>query len=110
MPRLLSAGEVSDGLEKLKGWTAEGDFISKAYEFKTFMDGIEFVNDVAAVAEKLEHHPDIGIRYTHITLSLQTHSAGGVTNWDLQLAKAIDALGGKPSKPSPGSTGKRKSR
>jgi 4a-hydroxytetrahydrobiopterin dehydratase len=50
------------------------------------------VNSVAAAAEKLEHHPDISIRYAKVTLSLQTHSEGGVTKWDIQLARAIDAL------------------
>jgi len=98
MPRLLTAQEVNEELEKLEGWTAKGDFISKTYGFKRFMEGIEFVNRVAAVAEKLEHHPDVSIRYTRITLSLQTHSAGGVTKWDLQLARAIDKLGGRAEK------------
>ncbi len=54
------------------------------------MEGIAFVGKVAAIAEREEHHPDIHIRYTAITLSIQTHSEGGVTEWDLDLAKTID--------------------
>ena len=90
MPKLLSDSEIANRLEGLKRWKHEGKFITKSFKFKHFMDGIEFVNRVAAVAEKEEHHPDIHIRYTTITLSVQTHSEGGVTEWDLALAGAID--------------------
>jgi 4a-hydroxytetrahydrobiopterin dehydratase len=92
VPRLLTRQEVQKELKKLNGWATHGKFITKAFEFENFMGGIEFVSSVAAVAEKLEHHPDIAIRYNKVTLSLQTHSAGGVTKWDVQLAKAIDKL------------------
>lgn len=93
MPRLLSGEQIKEALQKLNGWSAEGKFIVKAFEFKEFTEGIRFVNLVADVAERLEHHPDISIRYTKVTLALQTHSAGGVTQWDIQLARAIDRLG-----------------
>jgi len=56
------------------------------------MEGISFLNKVARIAEKQEHHPDIKVRYTAITLSIQTHSEGGVTAWDVGLAKAIDRI------------------
>ena len=90
MPRLLSDREVSASLKDLEGWKHEGKFITKSYEFQTFMAGISFVSEVAAVAEKEEHHPDIHVRYTTVTLSLQTHSEGGVTEWDVELAAAIE--------------------
>ena len=90
MPRLLSDSKITKGLGTLKGWKHEGKFITKTYEFKTFMEGVDFVRKVAAVAEKEEHHPDIGIRYTTVTLSIQTHSEGGVTEWDLELASAVE--------------------
>lgn len=54
------------------------------------MKGVAFINMVAAVAEKEEHHPDIHVRYSAITLSVQTHSKGGVTEWDCDLAEAIE--------------------
>jgi len=56
------------------------------------MGGISFIGKVARVAEKEEHHPDIHVRYTTITLSVQTHSEGGVTEWDLGLAGAIEKM------------------
>ncbi len=90
MPELLDDSEISDRLRGLRGWNRDGSFITKTFEFEAFMDGIDFVNRVAAVAEKEEHHPDIRIRYTTITLSLQTHSEGGVTEWDVELAEAIE--------------------
>lgn len=92
MPKLLTDQEVADRLGGLEGWKHNGKFIEKSFEFAEFMEGIRFVNRVAEVAEKEEHHPDIHVRYTTVTLSLQTHSEGGVTEWDLGLAEAIEAL------------------
>jgi len=92
MPRLLTAREVDEKLRRLKGWKRRGRFITKTFVFDEFMEGISFLNQVAKVAEEQEHHPDIKIRYTSVTLSIQTHSEGGVTNWDLGLARAIDRV------------------
>jgi len=92
MPKLLTKAEVKERLRGLKGWKSKGSFITKTFEFEHFMDGIGFVNRVAEVAEKMEHHPDIKVVWTSVTLSIQTHSEGGVTSWDVQLAKAIDRL------------------
>ena len=77
----------------MDGWKLDGDFLSKSFEFAEFMDGIRFIEKVAKVAEKQEHHPDIQVRYTSVTLRLQTHSEGGVTVWDFELARAIDSIG-----------------
>jgi 4a-hydroxytetrahydrobiopterin dehydratase len=96
VPRLLKDSEVRIRLEHLKGWKHEGDFITKTFQFKRFMDGIAFINALADVAEEQEHHPDIHVRYTTITLSVQTHSEGGVTEWDLELAEAIEKMRRKP--------------
>ena len=90
MPKLLSDPEIAARLKKLKGWRHEGKFITKVFEFEEFMDGISFLNKVAEVAEKEEHHPDMHVRYTTVTLSVQTHSEGGVTEWDVELAEAIE--------------------
>jgi 4a-hydroxytetrahydrobiopterin dehydratase len=92
MPRLLSAREVKEKLRGLEGWKHRGHFITKTFVFNEFMDGISFLNEVAKAAEKQEHHPDIKIRYTSVTLSIQTHSEGGVTSWDIGLARAIDRI------------------
>jgi 4a-hydroxytetrahydrobiopterin dehydratase len=90
VPRLLEDAEIEAGLRGLEGWKHEGKFITKTFEFESFMDGIAFVERVAGVAEKEEHHPDIAVRYTTVKLSIQTHSEGGVTEWDLGLARAIE--------------------
>lgn len=90
MPRLLSQEEIEKELTNLHGWKLEGKFITKTFEFKTFMAGIMFVNDIAKIAEEQEHHPDIHIRYNKVKLALQTHSEDGVTEWDIELARAIE--------------------
>jgi len=92
VPKLLSDPEISFRLRTLKGWKHVGAFIEKTFEFPTFMEGMAFVGEVARVAEREEHHPDIHVRYTTITLSVQTHSEGGVTEWDLDLAQAIERM------------------
>jgi 4a-hydroxytetrahydrobiopterin dehydratase len=94
VPRLLTPSEIAKGLASLDGWKKRGGFIEKSFEFETFMEGIEFTRKVAAVAEEEEHHPDIRIRYTRVTLSIQTHSEGGVTEWDIGLARAIENMRG----------------
>lgn len=92
VPKLLSAPEIAARLKLLKGWKHEGNFVRKVFEFKEFMDGVGFVNKVAVIAEKVEHHPDINVRYTTVTLSVQTHSEGGVTEWDIELVEAIERM------------------
>lgn len=92
MPRLLTAREIKTKLRGLDGWKHRGHFITKTFVFDEFMDGISFLNEVAKAAERQEHHPDIKVRYTSVTLSIQTHSEGGVTNWDVGLARAIDRI------------------
>ncbi len=90
MPRLLSRARIESELKPLEGWNLEEKFITKTFEFKTFMAGIRFVSDVARIAETEGHHPDIHIRYNKVRLSLQTHTEGGVTGRDLDLARAIE--------------------
>jgi len=88
--KLLTKAKIESELKELDGWKIDRDFITKTFEFKTFMAGIRFVNDVAQIAEEGEHHPDIHIRYTTIRLSIQTHSEVGVTEWDIGLARRIE--------------------
>ena len=90
MPALLSKAEIKKRLGRLHGWKNEGKFVTKTFEFEEFMDAIDFVNQIAKVAEAQEHHPDIWIRYTTVKLEIQTHSEGGVTDWDIRLAKEIE--------------------
>jgi 4a-hydroxytetrahydrobiopterin dehydratase len=94
----LPPSSVDYALSLLDGWTREGDFIAKTFKFKTFLAGIRFVDKVARIAEAQEHHPDIHVRWTSVTLQIQTHEEGGITKWDLELAEEIEKALAKPAK------------
>lgn len=86
----LSDAQVDRALNSLPGWRREGDFITKDFHFRAFMSGIRFVDDVAAIAESAEHHPDIHVVWTTVTLKIQTHDEGGITDLDIDLASRIE--------------------
>jgi 4a-hydroxytetrahydrobiopterin dehydratase len=88
----LSDIAIQRALGALTGWSRRGDALVKTYQFTTFPGGIEFVRKVSELAERADHHPDIDIRYTKVTMALSTHSAGGITQKDLDLAKEIDSV------------------
>jgi 4a-hydroxytetrahydrobiopterin dehydratase len=86
----LSDIAIQRELGNLQGWSRRGDVITKTFQFRNFMTGINFVTAVAKAADAADHHPDIDIRYTKVTCTLSTHSAGGITQKDLDLAKQIE--------------------
>jgi 4a-hydroxytetrahydrobiopterin dehydratase len=86
----LSEDEIGQGLKRLNGWSRDGSAIRKSFSFATFADGIRFVDRVAVAADAMDHHPDVDIRYTTITMTLSTHSAGGLTRKDFELAGRIE--------------------
>ena len=88
----LSDIEIQRGLGGLSGWSRKGDTLVKSYHFATFPAGIEFIRQVAKVAETQGHHPDIDVRYTKVSFVLSTHDAGGITDKDFVLARAIEEL------------------
>ena len=90
MPELLNKESINGWLRERNGWRRDGHAIGKEFRFSTFRDAIVFVNRVAALADELDHHPDIDIRYDKVQLRLSSHDAGGVTERDLALAQAID--------------------
>ena len=90
MRQKLSDVEVQRALGGLAGWSRRGDVLVKTYVFERFADGIAFVGRAARVADDMDHHPDIDIRYTKVTMSLSTHDAGGITQSDLTLAQKLD--------------------
>jgi 4a-hydroxytetrahydrobiopterin dehydratase len=92
MTDILSDIAIQRDLGSLSGWARRGTAIVKTYQFKTFPDGIAFVARVAEAAEAAGHHPDIDIRYTKIICSLSTHDSGGITQKDLDLARAMDSV------------------
>lgn len=95
MAERLSDIAIQRELGNLPGWSRRGDVITKTYQFRTFMAGIDFVVAVAKAAEAADHHPDIDIRYTKIVCALSTHSAGGITQNDLDLARQMERIVGK---------------
>lgn len=88
----LSSAELNEELAKLRGWSVQDGELTKSFSFSTFPDGISFVNRVADLAEDAGHHPDIAISYATVTLRLSTHSEGGITRKDTDLARRIDGL------------------
>jgi len=88
----LNAAEIKSSLGKIPGWKKKAAVISRKFQFKDFPAAMKFVNAVAKVAEKEQHHPDIDIRWNKVTLALTTHDAGGLTKKDFALAKKSDAL------------------
>lgn len=91
---VLNDREIERRLEALPGWTRQGDAITCAFHFDTFPAGIAFVARVAEVAETQQHHPDIDIRYTTVTLTLRTHDSGGITDKDLAFAETTGKVRG----------------
>jgi len=73
-------------------WNEKDSTITKTFEFSSYLDGIDFVNEVANLSEQENHHPDITIGYCKVTISLTTHDAGSLTEKDYKLAKLIDDL------------------
>jgi 4a-hydroxytetrahydrobiopterin dehydratase len=94
---LMAAERLSDiaiqrELGTLPGWSRKGEVITKTFQFRNFLTGIDFVVAVARAAETADHHPDIDIRYTKIVCTLSTHSAGGITQKDLDMARQIEKV------------------
>jgi 4a-hydroxytetrahydrobiopterin dehydratase len=89
---LLSDAEIVEFLDGHEGWSRSGNEIARTFEFPDFVESIGFVAEVAVFAEKANHHPDIDIRWNKVTLALSTHSEGGLTAKDVELANRFDAL------------------
>jgi 4a-hydroxytetrahydrobiopterin dehydratase len=89
---LLNPDEIDSALNHGLAWERQGEELVKTHTEKDFVGALAFVNQVGDLAEEMNHHPDIDIRWNKVTLRLTTHSAGGLTNLDLALARQIDAL------------------
>jgi 4a-hydroxytetrahydrobiopterin dehydratase len=101
MPELLDDAAIDDALTDLHGWRREGDALVLTAELPTFPVAIGVVARIGEIAEARDHHPDIDIRWRTLTFRCSTHSAGGVTGKDVELARAIseqvEAKGGTVS-------------
>jgi 4a-hydroxytetrahydrobiopterin dehydratase len=88
----LSDEEIGARLEELDGWERAGDAIRKTYTGKDFMSSVDLVNRLAPPAEEMNHHPDLEISWNKVTVTLSTHSEGGLTDNDFRLAASIDGV------------------
>jgi 4a-hydroxytetrahydrobiopterin dehydratase len=89
---LVEGAEIEAFLEAHPEWGRSGDEIRRTFDFDDFNEAIGFVNRVAMAAEKAGHHPDIDVRWNKVTLTLSTHSEGGITAKDLDLADLSDGF------------------
>jgi 4a-hydroxytetrahydrobiopterin dehydratase len=90
----LSKAEIREKLKEMPGWSHVGKSMQRKFMFKSFPAAMAFVNRIAEAAERAGHHPDINIRYSLVEISLWTHSEGGVTEKDFQLARQLDQIAG----------------
>lgn len=88
----LSDSEVEARLEEHPGWEREGNSIRKSFQRGDFVGSVNFVRSLVDPAEAMSHHPDLQISWDTVTVSLSTHSDGGITAADFELAGKIDAL------------------
>lgn len=92
MAELLSKAEIEVRLAGLTGWARDGAAITKKYDRGDFVGSVEFVRQIVEPAEEMGHHPDLGISWSEVTVSITNHSAGGLTANDFELAGRIDEL------------------
>lgn len=105
----LSETLIEQAMANFPEWSQTGDAIQRTFQFPDFVASMRFVNQVATAAERVQHHPDMLIRWNKVTLTLSTHDAGGITEKDFDLARVCDEAAVKmipaPSSP-PAKTGK----
>ncbi len=92
MSARLDDAAIAAGLDGLPGWSRSGDEIRKDFVCPGFADAIAFVVRIGFLAEAADHHPDLDVRWRTVTVALTTHDAGGLTQRDLDLAAAIEAV------------------
>src|SRR5690349_24533627 len=91
-PDRLSPDELTAAMHGLPAWSGDGDGIRRSVELPSFRAAVDAIVRIADVAEEMDHHPDVDLRWRTLHLTLVTHSAGGVTELDLELARRIDGL------------------
>ena len=90
---IAGEGELQNLLTTLNGWKlSESGKLSKKFSFKNFNDGLDFVNRVAKIADRLDHHPDVYLNWSEVELSIFTHCKGELTKTDFELAREIDLI------------------
>jgi 4a-hydroxytetrahydrobiopterin dehydratase len=88
----LSDEEIDQRLSELAGWEREGDAIKRAFKLDDFKGSVDFVNRLTPEAEDMNHHPDLAISWNEVTVTITTHSEGGLTANDFELAGRIEGV------------------
>jgi 4a-hydroxytetrahydrobiopterin dehydratase len=91
----LTGSEIEDALAGLDGWTLESGKLNRDFKFDNFVEAFGFMTSAAIEAEKMNHHPEWFNVYSKVNVQLVTHSAGGITSLDVELARKMNALAGK---------------
>ncbi len=89
---LLSEDEIAARLREVRGWSRAGNAIERTWTFRDFSEALAFINKVGALAEAMNHHPDIANSWATVRLTLTTHDKGGLTNLDFDLATKVNSL------------------
>lgn len=89
---LLGDAEIEQRLGGLSGWERSGDAIRKSFKRDDFVGSVRFVSSLVEPAEEMNHHPDVAVSWDTVTVTISTHSEGGLTAADFELAEKIDAL------------------
>ncbi len=92
MAERLTDEEINERLGGLEGWAREGETITKSFDHGDFVGSVEFVRRLTGPAEEMGHHPDLAISWSEVSVAITTHSAGGLTANDFELARRIDEL------------------
>ncbi len=90
--RKLSAGELTDAVKSLNGWSMASGKLHKEFKFKDFKQAFGFMASVALIAESLDHHPDWANVYNKVIVELSTHDLGGVSTLDVEFARSVEKL------------------
>jgi 4a-hydroxytetrahydrobiopterin dehydratase len=96
----MSDSEIRDAIQDLPGWVHQDGKLIRTFTHSSFPEAIVFVNAVAHIAELANHHPDIDVRYSNITLALVTHDEGGITHKDVAVAKQVELIRRKAGVPA----------
>lgn len=92
MTKVYSEEEIRSRIAQIDGWILEDGCIVRVFQFEDFLQAIQFVNRAAEEAERVQHHPDIDIRYNKVKMGLVSHDAGGITDKDFQMAQSLNGL------------------
>ena len=90
--RKLTETEIAEALAALPGWSVDGGKLHRQFQFKNFVEAFGFMASTALVAESMNHHPEWSNVYHKVVVDLVTHSIGGISNFDLELARMMETL------------------